>query len=193
MKLIVGLGNPGDVYSDSRHNIGFRVIKALSSFYKAALKRDSGTYSFTSKVKIGGNSVVLAIPVTFMNLSGSAVKPLLKKYKIGLEDLLVVCDDLDLELGRLKIKPSGSSAGHRGIQSIIDSLASNEFARLRIGIDRPGRGIEASLYVLSRFSRKEKEPVCEIVEKAKECCQSWVIGGIKETMNIFNKRSGSNE
>ena len=189
MKLIVGLGNPGDTYKDSRHNIGFCVIKALCEAQKAALKRDRGTFSMSAKAKIENQSVILATPLTFMNLSGNAVRALLRKYKIDLSDLLVVSDDLDLEWGRLRIKPSGSSAGQRGLKSIIDSVGSSEFSRLRIGIGRPPARIQSCEYVLLPFSRKEKSAVRKAIEKAVQCCQSWVREGITETMNIYNKRS----
>jgi PTH1 family peptidyl-tRNA hydrolase len=128
-----------------------------------------------------------------MNLSGSAVKGLLKKYRIDLKDLLVVCDDLDLECGRLKLRPGGSSGGHRGLESIIASFASRDFARLRLGIGRPLRGKDATDYVLSAFSRKEKEEVSSMIERATVCCSSWLTKGTTETMNIFNSRSTKNE
>src|SRR3989338_2817154 len=187
MKLIVGLGNPGDVYAHSRHNIGFTVVKALARKYKAAFKKDFGISSLSVKARIAGQNISLALPLTFMNLSGSAVSRLLKKYKVGIESLLVVCDDLDLEFGRLKLRPSGSSAGHRGVQSIIDSLKCEEFARLRVGIGRPNKGIETADFVLSEFSKKEKTQVKETIEKAKGCCESWVTKGTIKTMNIYNR------
>ena len=193
MKLIVGLGNPGDIYSDSRHNIGFSVIKALCAAQKAALKRDSGTFSLSAKFKVGGHSVIAAMPMTFMNLSGNAVKALLRKHKIDLKDLLIILDDLDLDLGRLRIRPDGSSGGHKGLASIIDSVASSGFARLRVGIGRPPRGIEPSEYVLMPFLKKEKKEVKDALEIAAECSQSWVREGLKETMNNFNTRSKCNE
>lgn len=189
MKLIVGLGNPGEAYAPSRHNIGFTVVKAVAKKYKAALKKDYTISSLSARIKIAGQNVALAIPLTFMNLSALAVKPLMKKYKIDLNNLLVVCDDLDLEFGRLKIRASGSSAGHRGIQSIIDLLKKEDFARLRIGIGRPNKDLEAADYVLSAFTKKEKMQVSEIIERAADCCQSWVTKGVTETMNVFNKRS----
>lgn len=191
MKLIVGLGNPGRLYIDSRHNIGFSVIKSLAKIYKISLKK--GNFSLSGKAEIGGQNVILAMPLTFMNLSGTVVAGLLKKYRIDLSNLLVVCDDLDLEFGRLKLRPSGSSGGHRGLKSIIDSVASHGFVRLRIGIGRPFQDIDASDYVLSHFSRKEKAQVRQIIEKAGECCQSWVTRGVTETMNIFNKRRNADE
>lgn len=189
MKLIVGLGNPGDTYIDSRHNIGFSAVDALSKDSGCSFKRDRGTFAFTAKGTLGGKEVILAKPVTFMNLSGVAVKALIKKYKIDLADLLVICDDLDLELGRIKIRPTGSAGGHHGLESIIDNIHSREFARLRAGIGRPHPKMDSCDYVLSQFTRKEKETVKEIIETACDCCYSWLTKNIQETMNIFNKRS----
>jgi len=189
MKLIVGLGNPGTAYRDSRHNIGFMAVKALAHSSKAAFKRDIGTRSLSAKIKYAGQNVILAMPLTFMNLSGPAVKALMKKYKAGPEGLLVVCDDLDLEFGRLKIKTGGTSAGHRGVGSIIESLSGDSFSRLRVGIGRPCCGQDASEYVLSPFTKREKEQLSEIIEKTVDCCRAWIGPGITEAMSIFNKRS----
>lgn len=189
MKLIVGLGNPGRIYTDSRHNIGFQVIRLLARAAKITLKKDSGAFCLSAKSKIGAQQVILAIPLTFMNLSGSSVSALMEKYKIGLEDLLVVCDDLDLELGRIKIRPRGSSAGHRGIASVIDSLGTEGFPRLRIGIGRPHKDKAASAYVLSRFTKKEKTQLKQILDSAADCCRMWLSEGVAKTMSIFNRRS----
>jgi len=123
-----------------------------------------------------------------MNLSGVAVKALLKKYKVASENLLVVCDDLDLEPGRIKIRPSGTSAGHRGLESIIEQIATREFSRLRIGIGRPPGSTDPAEYVLRGFSRREKPLIDQVREKAVECCISWVEKGIEETMNMFNAK-----
>ena len=187
MKLIVGLGNPGLIYRASKHNIGFTVVKALSQSFKTPLKRDKATFSLSAKVRISGQSVLLAMPLTFMNLSGSAVSALLKKHGIDLKDLLVVLDDLDLDFGRLRLRPRGSSGGHRGLKSIIDSLDSTEFARLRIGIGRPVTGADAARYVLSPFAKKERGQLRQVIRDACDCCESWVDKGTTETMNIFNK------
>ncbi len=190
MKLIVGLGNPGRIYTDSRHNIGFSVIKALTKIYKFTLKKDNNTFSLSGKSRIGIDNVIFALPLTFMNLSGLAVCALIKKYKIDLENLLVVCDDLDLGFGLIKIRPAGSSGGHRGLESIIDSLGNQEFARLRIGIGRPlHNNADAANFVLSPFTKKEKGEIKEIIELASDCCLTWVTKGITESMNIFNRRS----
>lgn len=188
MKLIVGLGNPGKRYVDSRHNIGFSIIKALAKFYKIYFKKDSGTFSLSAKGKINNQDAILAIPFTFMNVSGVAVNALLKKYKIDLNNLLVVCDDLDLEWGRIKIRSSGLSGGHHGLQSIIDSVGSQGFCRLRIGIGKPHTNIDAAEYVLSSFTKEEKEQREEIIEKACHCCEVWVSEGVSKSMNIFNAR-----
>lgn len=187
MKLIVGLGNPGKEYIDTRHNIGFTVIDVLSKEYGIKLKGEAGLYSLVAKGKIEGNDIVLAKPLTFMNLSGVAVKALIKRYKLDLADLLVVCDDMDLELGRLKIRPQGSSAGQKGVGSIIEYLETDNFTRLRIGIGRPGGNIDPSRYVLSPFNKKEKQNSQEAIEKACQCCQAWITDGTAKAMNIFNR------
>ena len=186
MKLIVGLGNPGILYIGSRHNIGFSVVKALALKYKASFKRKASLSSLITKIKVDEDPVLLALPLTFMNLSGIAVKQLLREYKIPPANLFVICDDLDLEFGRLKVRAAGSSGGHRGLESIVGALASEDFARLRIGIDRPS-GRDPSEYVLAAFSRKEKIQLKSVLEKARECCLSWVTRGTTHTMNIFNK------
>ena len=145
--------------------------------------------SFSGQGKAGKEILALATPLTFMNLSGGAVKRLLKKYRLGPESLLVVCDDLDLELGRVRIRGGGSSGGHRGLKSIIEELGSQGFSRLRMGIGRPRGGVEPAEYVLSAFSLKEKAEVADMVTKALDCCLSWLSAGIEPTMNKFNKRS----
>ncbi|MDD4939572.1 MAG: aminoacyl-tRNA hydrolase [Candidatus Omnitrophica bacterium] len=194
MKLIVGLGNPGTIYSGSRHNIGFSVIKALSRIYKIPLKRDALVLALAGKGKIDGESLVLAVPLTYMNLSGRAVSALIKKYKLSLNDILIVCDDLDLEFGKLRIRSRGSSGGHRGLRSIIDSVGSPEFARLRLGIGRPSRGnADAADYVLSSFTKKEKTEIKAIIENACECCRVWAAQGITQSMNLFNRRRFSED
>jgi len=189
VKLIVGLGNPGRIYSSTRHNIGFAVVKSLAKDWGGALKRENFTYSLVAKTKVKATPVVLALPLTFMNLSGQAVAALVKKYKIAKSDLLVVCDDLDLELGRIRLKPSGSSGGHRGLRSIIESLRKEDFARLKVGIDRPHVGIQASDYVLKPFLKKEANALGKAIQDACRCCEVWVEENTDKAMNEFNKRS----
>jgi len=189
VKLIVGLGNPGLIYAGSRHNIGFMVVKSLARSLKVVLKRDSSVSALVGKPNYGQYNLVLALPQTFMNLSGIAVKALLKKFKVSPQELLVVCDDLDLELGRVKIRPHGSSGGQRGMVSIIEHLGTQEFSRLRVGIGRPRNPADAARYVLSGFLRKEKAIVEETKEDAVRCALSWVENGIIITMDTFNTRS----
>ncbi|MFA5096256.1 MAG: aminoacyl-tRNA hydrolase [Candidatus Omnitrophota bacterium] len=191
MKLIVGLGNPGIFYSGTRHNVGFQVVKNLAGAQKAVLKKERGVRALSARAKVEGSDVILALPLTYMNLSGEAVFPLLNRYGSGPADLLVVCDDLDLEFGRIKIRSGGSSAGHRGIQSIIDSLGGNEFSRVRVGIGRPAVG--AADYVLSHFNRNEKAALSAMINRAQECCLSWISQGVEKSMNIFNPKESKNE
>lgn len=188
MRLIVGLGNPGLRYAHTRHNIGADVVANLAKEHRIVFKRDRMTKSFEGRGTIDGNEVLLALPLTYMNCSGEAARALVKKSKVSLHDLLVVCDDLDLAFGRMKIKAKGSSAGHNGVASIIAALNSDEFARLRIGIGRPSDKVETSDFVLSRFTRSEAKEVGILKDKAKSCCVAWVSGGITKCMDTFNVR-----
>lgn len=164
-RLIVGLGNPGPEYEDTRHNLGFRVIDALCHKHKIQLDRWR-YHARWGEGRIGRYPVVLAKPLTFMNLSGQAVKPLLKGLKKGPEDLIVIHDDIDLALGRIKIKSSGGDAGHKGIRSILDELGTDLFLRLRMGVGRPPRGAGVIDYVLSPFFSEEASEVCRAIEMA---------------------------
>lgn len=186
MKLIVGLGNPGRIYENTRHNVGFLALKALAKDCRVILKKEWGIKALIAKAKIGSKPVILAQPLSFMNLSGFPIGQLVKKYKIEPENLIIICDDLDLELGRLKIKHNGSSGGHKGLKAIIEFLGRQDFNRLRIGIGRPARNEEAADYVLSSFTRKEKEIINGAVNEAIKCLGVWVTQGINKAMNIFN-------
>ena len=189
MKLIVGLGNPGRLYSNSRHNIGFMAVKALAAKNKVTLKRGLFGSSLTARLKLGNHTVLLVQPLTFMNLSGSGIKPLLKKHKLALVDLLVICDDMDLELGVLRLRPEGSSGGHKGLDSVIHSLGTKEFARLRIGVGRPSERTDAADYVLAPFKRIDLEKIEGVIDSAVSCAESWITQGLSEAMNNYNKRS----
>ncbi|MFA4888352.1 MAG: aminoacyl-tRNA hydrolase [Candidatus Omnitrophota bacterium] len=188
MKLIVGLGNPGMLYAFSRHNIGFSIAKALAKARKSSFKKELGIPALSAGLKFAGNSVLIAAPLTFMNLSGAAVSALLKKYAIEPGNLLVVCDDLDLEFGCMRIRPQGSSGGHRGLQSIIGQLQSKDFCRLRVGIGRPAESKAAAEYVLSAFIAREKKELKQIIAKALDCCETWIKKGTSEAMNEFNQK-----
>ena len=184
----MGLGNPGIIYAKNRHNVGFMVLKSLASSLKINFKRESLVSALVAKDRLFGQEVVLALPQRYMNLSGIAVKALLKKFKVDLKDLLVVCDDLDLEPGKIKIRAQGSSGGQRGLESIIEHLGTQDFCRLRIGIGRPKNPQDAARYVLSGFLRQEKVVMQQALEDALSCSLSWVEKGIVETMNVFNKQ-----
>jgi len=192
MKLIVGLGNPGKEYERTRHNIGAKVVKMLADLNKISLRRRR-YFSHFGEGKIHSESVVIILPLTYMNLSGEAVEAVIKDKEIPLSDLLVVCDDADLDLGGIRIRPSGSDGGHRGLRSIITKLGTSSFARLRMGIG-PARGRSASGgkkgelkdHVLSPFNKGEMDEVGEVEERAAEAADCWLKNGIEKAMNKYN-------
>lgn len=188
MKLIIGLGNPGKFYEQTRHNIGSAVVKELGKNRKAVLKRGLFGSSLNAKLRISGEECILAVPLSYMNLSGPAVRSLVKKHKIALADLIVVHDELDLEPGRIKLKSGGSSGGHNGLESVIAALASPDFCRLRIGIGRPEhKDADISGYVLSGFRKSEKQTIEETIEKSCQALELWVRTGAEQTMNVINR------
>jgi PTH1 family peptidyl-tRNA hydrolase len=183
-KLIVGLGNPGPQYAETRHNVGFQFLDYLAQKYGLAFS----TFRFNAHLAFGsirGQEVVLAKPLTFMNLSGQAVKPLVKSLGILPSNLLVVYDDLDLPLGAVRLKPKGGSGGHRGMQSIIDALGHSDFPRLRFGIGRPARGDPVD-YVLGEFSEEEKAAILLAFEKGLKVVEGWIEGGMEEALRRFS-------
>ncbi len=183
--LLVGLGNPGREYRANRHNLGFMTIDQLSSTLDTRLSR------VQSKALVGigaldENKVVLAKPQTYMNLSGQAVSSLLRFYKIPLERLLVIHDELDLPLGTLRLRPGGGSAGNRGLASIIQQLATQEFPRLRIGIGHPPGQMSGADYVLQNFPATEQELLEMVLKRAVEATQVFVRSGLETAMNQYN-------
>ena len=187
LKLIVGLGNPGRIYQRTRHNLGFLVVTELAKKNGLRFIRSLRLKSFVVSGKLGEQPVVMAMPATFMNASGLAVSRLVKKTKIDLKDLLVVCDDINLQLGSLRLRPSGSDGGHNGLKSIIESLAGKNFARLRLGIAGPKKSKDTVDFVLSEFAKEERAAVSSQIERAGDCCANWVREGIVKTMDKFNK------
>lgn len=152
MKLIVGLGNPGPKYRLTRHNLGFLVLDGLAAQQKVLLRNSSGNHGMLAKAVIEGIECSLLMPMTFMNDSGLSVKKLADRAGTPLEDILIVCDDLSLSFGKMRLRPSGSAGGHNGLKSIIGHLGSNQFARLRMGIDTPKGEADTVDYVLSNFT-----------------------------------------
>jgi len=183
--LIVGLGNPGSKYRHNRHNVGFMVIDALAETAGIPLRRVS-FQALVGKGTLAGNPVILAKPQTFMNNSGQSVAPLMRFYKIPLEHLLVVHDDLDLPYGTLRLRQQGSAGGQRGMGSIISKLNSQEFARLRMGIGRPPGRMDPSDYVLYDFDSRQAERLPEVLGVATDAIQRFVRDGIEQAMNEFN-------
>jgi PTH1 family peptidyl-tRNA hydrolase len=185
MKLVVGLGNPGRKYTGTRHNIGFDVLDELARRNAAPAPR-SMMDAQVSDVVIGDQRVLLAAPQTYMNLSGRAVRQIVDFYKLPLDDVLIVCDDLNLPCGKLRLRRSGSAGGQKGLQNIIEQLGTEEFARLRIGIDRPTPPMEPTAYVLARFSPQEREAISTAVLDAAEGVEVWLRAGADAAMNRIN-------
>jgi len=183
--LLVGLGNPGREYRDTRHNVGFQAVDRLCASFDIKLSR------LQSKALIGtglwdGRKIVLAKPQTFMNLSGQAVASLLRFYKIPLSQLLVFHDDIDLHVGTVRIRPGGGSAGQRGLASIIQQLSTQDFPRLRIGVGRPPGQMVAADYVLQDFSKADLELIAVVLDRAVEAARVFVQSGLEKAMNQYN-------
>jgi PTH1 family peptidyl-tRNA hydrolase len=185
MKIAVGLGNPGAKYRGTRHNVGFEVLAELARRHggsTSTLEHDAEL----AEVFLGGEKVLLVAPQTYMNQSGKSVWPLVDFYKLPLEDLLVVCDDFNLDLGRLRLRASGSAGGQKGLQNIIQVLGSEEFARLRIGIGRPPGRMDPADFVLSKFLSEERETIDEAILAAADGVEFWVKDGCERAMNKVN-------
>jgi PTH1 family peptidyl-tRNA hydrolase len=182
---IIGLGNPGKEYEQTRHNVGFMVVDRLNERFQGSFKKNKSLY-FSSKISVRQLPVLLVKPVTFMNLSGQAVRHLIDYFKIeDLSKLLVVLDDFNLPLGTVRLKPSGSAGGQKGLQSIIQVLKTDEIARLRIGIGTEFR--DATSHVLSPFSRSEQKALPEIIDWAADSVESFILNGIDKTMSFYNR------
>lgn len=185
MWAIVGLGNPGPKYSGTRHNAGFMAVDELAARHGMRLE-EKKLYS-ASKGSINGHNALLVEPLTFMNLSGSAVVECRRKHGTEPEDLIVISDDLDLPVGRIKLSTGGSSGGHRGLESIIQSIGTREFIRIRIGIGRDPES-PAEVYVLKRFRPEEREDIQAAVSLAADAVEMIIAEGMERAMNSFNQR-----
>ncbi len=185
MKLVVGLGNPGRKYAGTRHNVGFDVLDELSRRASAPAPRSSMD-ALVADAQLAGERVLLAAPQTFMNLSGRSVRQMIDFYKLPLDDLLVVCDDLNLPCGKLRLRKSGSAGGQKGLQSIIQQLGTEDFPRLRIGIDRPPPRMDSAAYVLARFSAHEREDIERAILVAADGVEFWLREGAEAAMNRIN-------
>jgi PTH1 family peptidyl-tRNA hydrolase len=189
LKLIVGLGNPGRQYAAHRHNIGFQCVDLLARRHAIAVDRpQSGAFTGQGWPACAGErrKVLLVKPQTYMNLSGRAVGQLLRFYRVEPADLLVIHDDLDLDPGRIRLRPGGSSGGQNGVKSIIEHLGTQEFGRLRVGVGRPPGRMDPAAYVLQPFSAAEEEEMGVVRERAADAAEAWLFEGMTAAMNRFN-------
>jgi peptidyl-tRNA hydrolase, PTH1 family len=186
VKLIVGLGNPGKQYEETRHNVGFKVIDELSNRMNIELNETKfkGLYG---RGMVHGEKVILLKPMTYMNLSGESVSGLMRYYDITESDLLVCYDELDLPVGKIRLRYKGSAGGHNGIKSIINLVGTQEFNRIRIGIDRPQPGSNIADYVLGKFNPEDKILIQDMVKKSAEACEEWLEKPFLDVMNIYNQ------
>ncbi|MGQ9630744.1 MAG: aminoacyl-tRNA hydrolase [bacterium] len=190
MKLIVGLGNPGILYSATRHNVGFMVVDAIADVMRVSFRGERSLRSRIGKASLDGETLILAKPQTYVNLSGLAVKALVDHYKVPLSDLIVISDDIHLDLGRIRIRRKGSAGGHNGVESIIRSLGSQEFPRVRVGIGPP---LHSQIdHVLGRFTDEERGVILDAVARARDAVIAIVKEGVDAAMNRFNKVDPAN-
>jgi PTH1 family peptidyl-tRNA hydrolase len=184
--LIVGLGNPGADYAKTRHNAGFLLVEKLAAKWKAGWTKERKFTALIAKAECSGKRVLLCQPQTFMNLSGETVGALTGFYQLPLKQILVAVDDADLPFGEIRLRASGSSGGHHGLESIEQHVASREFARLRIGIGRKDGAREITNFVLGRFEATEKAVLEKVLARASDQVECWLDGGIEKAMNQFN-------
>ena len=186
MKLVVGLGNPGAKYKGTRHNVGFMTMDEVA--YQEKFDFDKALFDAVfAQVQMGGEKVIFMKPLTFMNLSGEAIRPLMNYFKIGIEDLLVVYDDMDLPVGKIRLRQKGSAGGHNGMKSIISCLGTSEFNRIKVGVGRPKEGRTVVGHVLNRFEKEEEEDIIFAVQKSVDAIRSWIdTDDFVKTMNQFN-------
>jgi PTH1 family peptidyl-tRNA hydrolase len=183
--LVVGLGNPGSKYKETRHNVGFKVIDNIADVYSISVSKNWPGAMF-GRGAIEDIDMILAKPTSFMNNSGPPVKNLADYFNISKKNIIVIHDDIDLELGRIKIKEKGGHGGHNGIRSLVDVLKGGDFVRLRIGIGRPGDSNDVSDYVLSSFHNKDVKAIEQAITRARDAVVTIICNGIIDGMNTYN-------
>lgn len=185
MKMVIGLGNPGKKYEKTRHNIGFQVIDELANRLNAPPMQSkfNGMYTVIHRPE---GKVILVKPLTYMNLSGECVRPLMDYYQVDVDDVIVLYDDLDFQPGELKLRQKGSAGGHNGMKSLIAHLGTDRFKRVRLGIGRPTNEMKISDYVLSDFSKEEISVIQVMVDKSADACVDWLKAPFLEVMNQYN-------
>lgn len=191
MKVVVGLGNPGAKYEGTRHNIGFDVVYELARRWQVERPRQKFDAEISEGVW-GGEKVLLVLPQTFMNLSGRCVGPLVKFHQLPLSDLLVVADEIQLKLGQLRLRGSGSAGGQKGLLNILQVLGTQEVPRLRLGVDRPPPGQDWANYVLAKFRKDDLELVDETIRRAATGVETWITGGLSAAMKLVNTEADQN-
>lgn len=186
-KLIVGLGNPGAKYANTRHNVGWMALDAFARKHGVAMEK-SGFQGVYGELRWGSPSekVILLKPMTFMNLSGRSVAPAAHFYKIAPSDILVLYDDMDLDVGRLRLREKGSAGGHNGMKSLIQELGTQEFRRLRIGVGRPAPGWQVIDWVLAPFGPDDAATLAGVIPKTVEAVETFLTDGILKAMNLYN-------
>ncbi|HKZ22423.1 MAG TPA: aminoacyl-tRNA hydrolase [candidate division Zixibacteria bacterium] len=185
IRMVVGLGNPPRKYQDTRHNLGYKVLDLLLENFKLKLKAGRGDYYFAA-TEIDNREIYLVKPSIYMNDSGLPVLQAVEKFGINPEELIAICDDFNLPLGKIRIRERGSEGGHKGLRSMIYHLNSQEFPRVRLGIGSPPAGVPAEEYVLEKFNLEEKKFVNEMLDRASQAAMTALSLGIKESMQKFN-------
>ncbi len=186
MKLFAGLGNPGRKYEHTRHNLGFRVVDHIGKQHGVIINKKTGD-SLVGKWTLEGEKILLVKPQTYMNRSGEAISRLLDELQVSPHDLVVIYDDLDLPFGRIRIRPGGSAGGHRGVLSILESLAGASFFRVRVGIGRPPDGVDPAEFVLQGFTGEEAEQLGPLVDRAADAVICLLREGFERAMSQFNR------
>lgn len=185
MKLIAGLGNVGEKYCFTRHNAGFMVVDRIAIVNNASFKEDKKLKCFIAKYKYSNEDVLLIKPTTFMNLSGDAVQLVMNYYKIDIEDVLVIYDDLSLELGKMRFRPNGSDGGHNGIKSVIKCVGTQNIPRLKIGIG-PQPPIPAEQFVLQNFYKSQLEELKPVLKSCADAIEYYLDNGMQKAQNLYN-------
>jgi PTH1 family peptidyl-tRNA hydrolase len=186
MKLVAGLGNPGRQYAGTRHNVGFDVIDELTRRHEVTLEA-APVDAVMGKWRTSGEIVLLVKPLTFMNLSGEAVGGLMRYFKMDVSDVLIVTDDVNLPLGRLRVRGTGSEGGHNGLRSVAQHLGTMDYSRLRVGVGRGDTQRDLADHVLAMFAPQEQPDVRNAITRAAEAVESFVNDGLAKTMNVFNR------
>lgn len=184
--LIVGLGNPGKEYEKTPHNVGFMAVDEIAKTYNLTFNLSQKHKAMIAEGKINGEKIILMKPLTFMNLSGNAVRSYVEYYKIDINDIIIIYDDMDLPIGTLRIRKTGSSGGHNGIKSIISNLQTESFKRIRIGIGRPTNNLGTIDFVLHTLNKEESNIITETIDKMPKIIETTVDKGFDYMMNIYN-------